>query len=222
MARTPILDLEQAPPTRPRPWLPRLIGFAAGIAAGVLLALADPPFHGLLFIPCFYLAVTAHELGHLAAGKLAGLDTGGISVGGFVVLRSGRNWTFRFDRSLWAGGFVKPLTKGAGADPSRHVWFVAGGPGASVLLTAFAGWMWVSHPTSLFVLGLSVIPFSSGLNKSDGARLWQLWRQPERARSLIAGLALQTEEAKGVRPREWNPQTFEQFLEADASASDYA
>jgi hypothetical protein len=37
----------------------------------------------------------------------------------------------------------------------------------------------------------------------------------------MAILALQTEEAKGLRPHEWDPQLFEQILRVDPSACEY-
>ena len=71
------------------------------------------------------------------------------------------------------------------------------------------GWIGTFLWASLFIDGLSLVPFSAGLQKSDSALLWQLIRYPEQARSWMALLALQTEDARGVRPREWDPQSFE-------------
>jgi hypothetical protein len=110
---------------------------------------------------------------------------------------------------------------------------VAGGPLASVALTVLFGlicaqygsgaWNWIGclFWTSLFSVIISGIPFSSGLNKSDGARLWQLIRHPEQAWSWMALLTLQTEDARGLRPRAWNKQLFEQILTIDPSANEY-
>jgi MFS family permease len=65
---------------------------------------------------------------------------------------------------------------------------VAGGPFASILFTILwglvcvqygsSGWNWngTLFWTSLFIGLCSLIPFSSGLSKSDAARLWQLIR----------------------------------------------
>ncbi|MCU1274690.1 MAG: cytolysin immunity CylI protein [Bryobacterales bacterium] len=187
----------------------------------------------MLLIPALYVAIAFHEIGHFVAGKLVGLDAGGISVGAFVFTKSGKNWVFRFDRRMCFGGFFKPLTGTVDFHPSRYVWLVAGGPFASIVLAGLCGsicvqygsgaWDWIGclFWTSLFIVIISGIPYSGGLNKSDGARLWQLIRYPERARSWIALLTLQTEEAKGLRPHEWNPQLFEQILTVDATANEY-
>jgi hypothetical protein len=93
-----------------------------GAIFSALLILADqhelpdwhwPACNGLLLLPALYLVIAIHELGHLAAGRLAGLDTGGIAVGGFVFTKAGKNWTFRFDRRLRARrAFRRPATLG--------------------------------------------------------------------------------------------------------------
>ena len=248
VSATPILDLHQAPP-EPRKfkfWRYVLIGVTLGAAIATIKILEeeniipawDPPtfpaFNGLLLLPAVYLAIAFHEIGHLLAGKLVGLNTGGISVGAFVLLRSGKNWVFRFDRDLWlSGGSFKPLTGTVRFRQFQYAWLLAGGPFASVVLTIVCGLMWVQYGggawswigtflwASLFIDGLSLVPFSAGLQKSDSALLLQFIRYPEQARSWMALLTLQTEDAKGVRPREWDPQSFEQILMFNASANEY-
>jgi hypothetical protein len=219
-----------------------LISLIAGLTIGLILIFEDqdklphwywPAFNGLLLIPALYVAIAIHEIGHLLAGTLVGLDTGGIAIGGFVFLRSGRNWTFRFDRRCWAGGFFKPLTNTAAFRPGRFAWMVAGGPLASLALTVVCFLLYLRSGNgtwyttgslfwvALFILIISAVPFSSGLNRSDGARLWLLLQHPERARSWMALLALQTEEAKGLRPHEWDPELFRQAVSFDAPDSEY-
>jgi len=191
-----------------------------------------PACNGLLLLPALYLVIAVHELGHLAAGRLAGLDTGGIAVGGFVWTKSGKNWVFRFDRRLLGGGFFKPLSGTAGFRPVRYAWMVAGGPAVSLFVTVVCGWVSVHYGSgrwdwvgTLFWTSLvgvtSLLPFSSGLNKSDGMLLRMLTQYAERSRSWMALLALQTEEARGLRPREWDPRLVEQMLAVDTRASEY-
>ncbi len=74
---------------------------------------------------------------------------------------------------------------------------------------------------SLFFTILALIPVSSGLNKSDGKRLWLLLRSPEQALSWMALLALQSEEKKGLRPREWDPDLVARLMGIDEEASEY-
>jgi hypothetical protein len=51
--------------------------------------------------------------------------------------------------------------------------------------------------------------------------LRMLIRHPERSRAWMALIALQTEEARGLRPREWAPRLIEYILAVDIRASDY-
>ncbi len=229
-------------PEPSRPWFPTLIGFILGLAIAAVGILEDqhklpgwdwPGFNGLLFIPALYAAIAVHELGHLVAGKLVGLDTGGIAVGGFVFMKSGNNWTFRFDRHIWTGGFFKPLTRSADFHPSRYAWMIAAGPLASAALAAVCVWAFVHSGNgpwkclgtlfwcALLTLMLTMLPFSSGLNKSDGAQILGLLRDPERARSWMALLSFQTEEVRGLRPREWDAQLFERLLAIDAKGREF-
>ena len=223
VASTPILDLAEPPPEPPAAWLPRAIGFIVGLAIAAILILKDqnligawpgPAINALLLLPAFYVSIAFHEVGHFVAGKLVGMDAGGISVGSFVFAKSGSHWVFRFDRRRWIGGFFKPLT----ADtvdfrPSRFAWMVAGGPFARIVLTVLCGWYYVNNGSgywndlgtlfwvSLFTLIISGIPISAGVNKSDGAQLWQLIRHPEHTRAWVALLQIQTEEVRGAPQR---------------------
>lgn len=242
MSETPILDLQCEPPGPSRSWLSKLIGFVIGLATFLILILGDqgellpwhwPALNTLLLIPALYVAVGIHELGHLVAGGLAGFDNGGFAVGGFVFIKSGENWTFRFDPRRWIGGFFKPLTNIDAFLPAPFAWMIAGGPLASLTLTVLClllwmhsgngTWSWLGSLfwVALFSLVISVVPFSSGLNRSDGARLGFLLRYPERTRCWIAIMALQSQEARGLRPREWDRDVYERALRIDASAGEY-
>lgn len=191
-----------------------------------------PRLNGLLLIPGLYLATAIHELGHLAAASLVGIDTGAISVGAFLFAKSGKNWAFHFNRRSWLGGFFRPLTGNPNVRPLDFAWMVAGGPAASFLLAvlcgvAFArggngGWDWIGTMfwISLFTVAMPMLPYPGGLNKSDGARLWQLIRHSERTRIWAALLALQTEETQGVRPRDWNSGLFEKIVNASPSSEE--
>jgi hypothetical protein len=83
------------------------------------------------FLPGLYAAIAFHEAGHLLAGSMVGLDAGGISVGPFSLIKSGKNWTFQFERRNWTGGFFKPLSGTADRDAAPYRWMIAGGPLAS-------------------------------------------------------------------------------------------
>lgn len=242
MSETPILDLELATKEPSKLWLQRVLALLVGSTIGLLLILSDegglpdwhwPRLNGLLLVPALYVAIGIHELGHLIAGRLAGFDTGGIAIGGFVWVKSGRNWIFRFDPRCWMGGYFKPLTSARVFRLAPFTWMVAGGPLASLCLTMVflaicirtgsGAWFWAGSVfwATAFLSFISTIPFTSGLTRSDGARLLLLQSRPEQARSWVCLLGVQTEEAHGVRPREWDPDLFHQALGFERTAAEY-
>jgi len=225
----PILDLERDPPKRLIPWFRSLFGLALGGALGWVLS-NEPVFDSVVWIPVFVISVALHEIGHLAVGKLVGMDPGGIAICGLVIIRSGANWRCRFDWRLIMGGFAKPLPKKSEFDPRRYSWMVAAGPLATLLLAAISGvaWQWMGKPigwvssflwvnTSLVIL--SLLPLSTA---TDGARLWMLMRNPERARRWMAMLQLMAQDSTGVLPRDWNAELMEQILHYDDLAPETA
>lgn len=242
VSQTPVLDLEKEPPSPPATLRLRLTGIVVGLAIAALLITADegglpdwhwPAFNGLLFFPVLYVVIAVHELGHLVASRLVGLRSGGIAVGGFFLLKSGRNWTFRFDRRACVGGFFKPLTGDGTFRASQFAWMVAGGPLASLFFAGFCLWIYLRFGNgfwncvgsffwlSLLIGLMAIIPFSSGLNKSDGASLLQIVRYPERAACRISLVSLQSEEARGLLPREWSAQHLGQILAVENAAIEY-
>src|SRR5215469_371416 len=111
MSDFPILDLECDPPKPRASWLPLAIGALIGLGLGFV-------FKGVIeldntwWLPILYLSIAIHELGHLGAAKLVGMDAGGIAVGGFLLFKSGDHWIWRFDwRRTFSGGLAKPLLK---------------------------------------------------------------------------------------------------------------
>ncbi len=228
MSTTPILDLEQEPPApRVRRW-PTVLYLVVGAGIGVALSEYDfamPGFNILLWLPCVYMAITIHELGHLAAGRAFGLPPGGLIVGGFVLMKYGDRWRLRFDRRRIFGGGVA-LPAGGDFRVDAFAWMVAAGPAASILCT-FACWVafrkhgsgdwdWIGTCFWASAIGLlSAIPMSAGIHKSDAARLWMLCTRPEQARAWMAAVAVQAENNRGVRPREWNAALVTQMLAAD-------
>src|SRR5580700_9679454 len=109
MSATPILDLWKDPPApRASKW-PWMFGLAVGAGIWFVPAsLSDslPGFNPLVWIVGFYIAIAIHELGHLTAGKMAGMAPGLLSIGGFVLTKSGDHWNFRFDRRQIFGGMA--------------------------------------------------------------------------------------------------------------------
>ncbi len=242
MSATPILDLERDPPSAAAARFSRPLVLVLGVLLGVTLsAYADgslPHFGGpainlWLLLPCLYLTIAVHEMGHLIAGRIAGLENGGISVGAFVFARSGTKWVFQFDPRRWMGGYFRPLATVPEAAPSRYVWLVAGGPLASAVFIAACAFLWIRSGNgatnwigtlawmSLFIAATSMIPYNSGLEKSDGARLYHLLRDPTHASTWIALIEMTSEDVNGVRPRDWSNETFERILAVDPAAPEY-
>ena len=228
MRATPILDLIKDPPAPGVSKVALLIGAAIGLGFVFLpdsLGEMLPGFNFLVWLPCFYIAICVHELAHLGAGLAVGMPPGGLVVGGFVMMKSGDHWTFRFDwRSLLGGGLAVPLPEKGKFNVAGFAWMVAAGPIASVLSVlacwlAFlkygsGDWDWIGSFFWASAVGLlSVIPMSSGMNKSDASRLWMLWTKPDQSRAWMATVAVQAESAAGIRPREWDSALMEQMLQ---------
>jgi hypothetical protein len=228
MSETPILDLELDPPKMRRSWA--LFLFSAVL---VVLILQWVPVYIEWWFPVLYASIAFHEVGHLTAGKLAAMKTGGIAVGGVMIFRSGDRWRCRFEyRRILSGGLAKPLPEKGDFDPVRYAWMVAGGPLATIILAAGAGIvLWksgssASSLSSLFWINLillagTLLP-AGGINKSDGPRLWMLLRNRDESRSWIALLQVMAEETKGVLPRDWDPELVALMLQNSPKAGDNA
>jgi Peptidase family M50 len=232
MSATPILDLEDSPPEPPSVKR-KLIAVLLGGVLGTSLVLL-PGFNGILFIPALYVAIAVHEVGHLVVGSLVGMPPGALVIGGIVIFKSGQRWIIRFDlERLFAGGLAKALPQKDDLRLASFGWMIAGGPIASLVLMlacAFVkfkygdgkwGWTGTLFWIALLITAVSLIPVSSGLNKSDGARLWTVIRRPDQCRSWMALWALQTEETQGVLPRDWDTELVRQMLAVEASAREY-
>ncbi|GAB3299434.1 hypothetical protein GCM10027511_14680 [Hymenobacter humi] len=222
----------------------RLVGEA--LAGAVLVALgakygwayANDPFWSsgqkiglLLLLPAAWgLAVLAHELGHVLAGRTQGLGFRWLAVGPFRWTRErGRGrLTWRPDQPAAGGLAVCVPPPDARGLRWRFLAFAAGGPLASGV---YAGAVWgvcaLLPPAAGAgrVLGgaLAVSGLMSGAlalvalvprpAASDGARLLALWRGGPAAQRAVALLAAELASLAGARPRERaRPR-----LEADAA-----
>ena len=238
MSATPILDLIEAPPKPPpKKWIVLLIAVLVGVLLGIspmMFPRYFAGFNGLLLLPALYVAVAVHEVGHLVAGRIVGMSPGAIVVGGIVIFKSGQRWIIRFDyRRMFSGGLAKLLPQKTDFRPASFAWVIAGGPLASVVFALMCGivklrygsgpWGWTDTLfwTALLIPVCSLIPLSRGLSKSDGARLLTLLRRPDQARPWMALWALQTEETRGVLPRDWDSELVRQTLLTDRSSGEY-
>jgi hypothetical protein len=236
---TPILDLQKEPPY-PSGFM---LGFSllAGAVIGAFLAMIPamqfrylPSCNGLLLFPAYYISVAVHELGHSLLGSIVGMPPGGISIGGFRFFKSGLRWRTGFDiRRIFAGGLAKALPPVGDYRVWAFAFMVAGGPIASLLLSLFTGilgvtvdttgWNWsgtISWVSALLFFS-SLIPYSSGVNRSDGGRLLALARNPGDCRAWMALYALQTQDAGGARPRDWDAELFAEVMKTKPTSNQY-
>ncbi len=228
MPAFPILDLEKDPPPLQRRWITWLASIAIGVGFVSIVNIDSASW-----VPALFLSVAVHEIGHLVAGKLVGMNPGGIVVCGFMILRSGPGWRFQFDwRRVLSGGLAQPLPKMGDFAPRRYALMVAGGPIATLLTAAIAGIAWKAYDepagwlSSLFWLNLvlfaGILVPMSGPNKTDGPRIWMLLRQPEESRRWMAMLQLLAQDSQGVEPRDWDAELVELALSYDSAAPEQA
>src|SRR5579872_593230 len=220
MPETPMLDLERDPPKQRHAWATLLFAVAVAVAVVGLNIHID-----LWWIPLLYVGIAIHELGHLAAGKLAGMNPAAIMVGGLKIFKSGDRWICRFDfRQLLGGGVAAPLARKGHSNGSK-AFMVAGGPLATLLLAVIggvtSGWTGSLCSINLFLLASTMLPVQ-GVNKSDIPRIWQLLRDRQGAQSWAALIQIQTQDMEGVLPRDWDPEIVAQMLHSDPKSGDYA
>ncbi|HKE28445.1 MAG TPA: M50 family metallopeptidase [Bryobacteraceae bacterium] len=232
MPGTPILDLETPPPPLKSHWLALLL--MAGIA-GVLANVLPIQLDGLWALPMLYAGVAVHEVGHLLAARLVGMEAGGLVIGGLMILRSGDRWVTRFEwRRILSGGLAKPLPKRGEYTSARYLWMVAGGPIATLLLLAASGiacWQygaaapaWLSTLCWINVLLAfsCLVPYRIGLSRSDASWLLLQWRKPAESRSWAALLQVMAQETVGTRPRDWDAEAFAEMMAANSNRAESA
>lgn len=172
-----------------------VLAFAFAIGAGIVSAWFHLPFPGLggfalTILIAAQIAVLLHEAGHLIGARLAGFRPRLLSA--FLVRVKWVDGTARLEApggSLRWSGLVMATPVGTHDLERRMVRFVAGGPAASLLFGAVLGALafWMAPGRLAFpllycadltiILGLAALmPYRSGGNLSDGARLLRLWQ----------------------------------------------
>jgi Peptidase family M50 len=213
--------------------LPFLI-FAVGFGAyywwlGWIRAKGAPISQGfwhrnVMVVLVLLIITTLHELGHTAAGLTLGMKLRAFMVGPFQWrIRDGK-WEFQFKpKEILSGGGatgVVPATADFGR--WRYLCMVAAGPLATLLTGIFALWIafaGVGHSHlqaggvlallgawSLVLCGVNLLPFRTGGNYSDGAKIYQLlsdgpWGDFHRVVAVV-GSSLVTP----LRPRDYDIQ----------------
>ena len=228
MRATPILDGEQPLPVRKVRWLAAILVGLAAVAVMIALdhtvGLRHPlvtPRAIALFIPAFYLAVFAHELGHLIAGVAVGFEPRTFMVGVFLFNRDAKGWRFRFViRNLLWGGLTAAIPASDENLVSRYRRFVVGGPAASlVLLLISLVWpagFWIREVfwVNLLLMISVCIPYTTASLPSDSKLLLLLGRKGPVRERLVAVLYLLALDAQGKQPGEW-PLELVRHLDVD-------
>jgi hypothetical protein len=170
----------------------------------------------LSIVAAGFLALLAHETGHLAGGLSAGFRFQMLTVGLMTIVREGGRIRFRWNLDWKLMGGIASALPAPGCDVRRGAMrLVLGGPLASVALAAvllpavpFLPRPWKAAPamagaTSLLVGIVTMIPGKTGGFLTDGARFLQLrrgGREAERWLALSTAIAASQSE---LRPREW-------------------
>jgi hypothetical protein len=259
-ASAPASSSVAPPPGHPRPaWVAFLVAalfgailaLAAARLAAPLLGSAAPAKAALRatygrWLPLLaavsmlavgWLAILAHELGHVVGGALGRFRFHMLVVGPLRIARDGEGGALRVgvNRSLALYGGVAAAFPTPAADPMRGLaLMVAGGPLASVLLAAAAGLAAgaiASPGTRLLLIGLTLmsgglalvtlVPARTGGFATDGARLLRMLRRGPEAEREAAMMPLVGLLGSGVLPREWpQPQIDAALVHRDGSVEE--
>ncbi len=216
--------------------LDQVLGEGGGASGGgwelvLLVAGLVVVLHGVL---------ATHELGHLLAGRWAGMRPALLVVGPLRLQRGGSGWHLGLNRSLalW-GGLAACAPRGTEGLRVRMLLMTAGGPGASLLLgglllglwwvtpdgtaeamggrlglpEALVGSWWIAAAVgSLAIAAVTLVPGRTGGFETDGRRILSLIGEGEGTRAQVALLGLGGASLAGQRPREWSHDLIEEAL----------
>ena len=165
-----------------------------------------------------WVAITIHEVGHLAGAVFGGLSPLMLFSGPLhVTFQDGKaKYAFNRHQSTWGGLAVAIPQVSQSLSAWQAIATVAGGPMSS-LLTA-AGFLVMSQimtgMTSVLCMEVGVmsavigvgtlIPLQSGGFASDGKQLWQLMRRDRRALERLELSAMVGRNLAGHRPADWD------------------
>jgi len=222
---TPILDSGVLPPLRPRK---RALGVIIGFCIGILFAIvvdnvgskgSHPGVALLSYFASLGIAVTIHELGHLAAGWFVGFHFSHISLGPFSLRVEYGRLKVQIRRDFGALGYAGMHIETVNRLRRRLLLYAASGPSANLISGTLAALFvslaapsfrttWVASfaagfsVLSLLMGLLSLVPYGKTL-RSDGARIWMLLHSYEGTRRWITAAALASQQRKGVQAKNW-------------------
>jgi Zn-dependent protease len=193
---------------------------------------------GAIYIVAFVLAVVAHELGHLVAGKLVEFRFNSIAIGPLSLRFEYGRLTFQVRRALPAGGYAGMHVNHLRRLRRRLLIFAVGGPVAN-FVSAFLSIVclnyfsltksWLSVFIDLFsmtslVLGVvSLLPLRLGALYSDGSRISMLFTSREKSRRWMSICAIGAQSTAGIRSRDYRRTWLDAAGAApDGSVDDFA
>jgi len=184
----------------------------------------------MVFVAIFLgivIAVVGHELGHVVAGRLVGYRLYYVYLWPLAWVRRNGRWRLGVDTALQNPlGLAGVLPVGVDDDPRRRQgWMLAGGPAASLLLSAVSallvpvttGWLLqlalALGSASGVVALLSLVPMRFMGFVSDGAKLWGLMRRAPLMELVLAHLQVAGRMAEGIPFREIPSEVIDILLE---------
>lgn len=207
-----------------------LIGLIGGITLGRNARRTDIGMEGgpavLLWLPLFwFVAVLVHELGHVVAGRLAGMRFVLLAVGPLKLVNVRGSLRVRLNTTpgMW-GGLALMVPANTDRFRARLALLVAGGPLASLLLAAVlavAAANLEGAPRTGAAVGsllsgaiavATLIPVTIGGYASDGGQLLGLLRRDGAAEIRGAIATIAGASMSGTRPRDYDSTLIERAL----------
>jgi hypothetical protein len=221
-------------PRRRARLIPLAVGGAIGLALGVGAQFL-PNNVGDLLLPwllgfqvALFLGILPHELGHLAAGKLAGFDFHNILAGPWMLSKESLSkesggYKLRFfpRRILATAGHTVMIPRTTENLRHNFALFAAGGPVATALLflpVGFLPWglpMACLLPANLVLAFFSWVPMTVGGSHTDAKVLRTLAGKGPSSERFAAILYVMAIDNRGVEPRQW-PREILDKLAGDA------
>lgn len=210
-----------------------LAGYGAGAILGSAVNKNDVSAENLgvvqallIALVIVYLVLLAHELGHLLAGKLAGMRPFLLITGPLKITAAQKGIHIGLNTNLsLAGGLAACMPTGTDNLKKNLLVMIAGGPAVS-LLGAILGlgvfwlnqdstfWSFVSlmfGATSLGIFIVTIFPATTSGFMTDGAQILSLLRGGADVEQRALLVILQAESMKGVRPRDYSPELLERL-----------
>jgi hypothetical protein len=181
-------------------------------APGEPLAQADLGDSLPALLAVLLLTIVVHELGHLLAGRAAGLHPRLLHLGPLGLLRTPAGWRLQLGSDRLLGAQVLAVPDSPAGLRRRHATMIAGGPALHLLLAlvlavgarAVPG-VWAGAVLAGTTGLVNFVPLTfAGGTWSDGRWLLAWLARPAQAAQRVAVSALQLAAVDGARPRLWD------------------